>query len=184
MRHTLRTRLLLGTILFGCVCCLMVRISRGPLPALPVDVQTPADKRSNFPERRAEAMPSLQGTQARVYLQQQGEYQSLMEAVTAARFGLKHYDVDPVNNNPASGYLGMSHVQNLNVWFDRNGATIRPTLSDNEKDKSWRLNMRLKAYGYGDQLVRAPAIVSQTVRDNRIEYERKDLPIDDCQLSI
>jgi hypothetical protein len=106
-----------------------------------------------------------------------------MQAVTAVRFGLKPYDVNPFDGSRKHGYLGMSHVQNLNVWFDQDGVTIRPTLSEADQRKTWSLGMRLEAYGYGGQLMAAPPIVSQKVKDNRIEYERTDcrLPLADCR---
>jgi hypothetical protein len=124
-------------------------------------------------QERSEAMPSLQGAQAREYLEGRGEYQSLMEAATAARFGLKWRERSPFGD-AGGGYLGMSHVQNLNAWFDTEGVTVRPTLSEEERATAWRLGMRLKAYGYGAQLTDAPPIVSHEVKENRIEYERSD----------
>jgi hypothetical protein len=135
-------------------------------------------------------MPSLQGGAAREYLEKTDDGRSLMEAVTAARFGLKWQERSPFDgptnlslSNNSGGYLGMSHVQNLNAWFDDEGVTIRPTLPKEKSDKAWRLGMRLKAYGYGDQLIDAPPIVSHQVKDNRIEYVRGHcrLTIADCR---
>src|SRR5205814_10283558 len=114
---------------------------------------------------------ALHGAQAREYLEARGEYQSLMEAVTAARFGLKWQERSPFGD-AGGGYLGMSHVQNLNAWVDDEGVTVRPTLSEEERAKAWRVGMRLKSYGYGARLSDAPPIVSHKVKENRIEYER------------
>ena len=58
--------------------------------------------------------PALQGAAARKYLQEPGEGQSLMQAINAARFGLKRQDRGPFGE-AGSGYLGMSHEQNLNA---------------------------------------------------------------------
>src|SRR5437868_3004212 len=107
-----------------------------------------------------------------------------MEAVTAARFGLKRYESSPFGGS-GGGYLGMSHVQNLNAWFDAEGVTVRPTLPEEERAKAWRLGMKLKAYGYGARLMDAPPIVMHQVKDNRIEYQRADcqLPIANCRFA-
>ena len=124
----------------------------------------------------------LQGAQARGYLEKTEDGRSLAQAVTAARFGLKWQERSPFGDE-GGGYLGMSHVQNLNAWFDTEGMTIRPTLPEEERDKAWRFGMRLKAYGYGAQLTDAPPIVSQKVKENRIEYERANCqsPIANCR---
>ena len=121
-----------------------------------------------------ESMPTprnMTGAAARKYLQEPGEGQSLMQAITAARFGLKRQERGPFGET-GSGYLGMSHDQNLNAWFAEDGVTVRPTVAEEERARAWHLEMRLKAYGYGTDLVAAPPIVSQHVKDNRIEYER------------
>lgn len=115
--------------------------------------------------------PVLQGAAARQYLEQTGEGQSLMQAITAARFGLKRQERGPFGEAGA-GYLGMSHEQNLNAWFAEDGVTVRPTVAESERGRAWRMDMRLKAYGYGNDLIPAPPIVAQRVKDNRIEYER------------
>jgi hypothetical protein len=120
----------------------------------------------------------LTGEAAQKYLQQPGEGQSLMHAITVARFGLKSQERGPFGET-GGGYLGMSHEQNLNAWFADDGVTVRPTVSEQERERSWHMELRLKAYGYGNDLIPAPPIVSQHVKDNRIEYERRD-----CRLSI
>src|SRR5215471_9328829 len=120
-------RLLLFTVLFSLLVVLAalstIPISRDKSagPAANANIQKPVRQAPD------NSMPSLQGAQASQYLEERGEYQSLMEAVTATRFGLKHYDHSPVGNE-TDGYLGMSHEQNLNAWFDDQGITIRPTL--------------------------------------------------------
>jgi len=153
----------------------LIGLSMLALPTAPPH----ASGTSSFSEKdpgQEEAMPPLQGAKARSYLQQRGDYDSLMHALTATRFGLRPYDRSPFGSD-RPGYLGMSHVQNLNAWFDDQGVTIRPTMSDKDRDKAWRLGLKLKAYGYGQELTQAPAIVSQEVKENRIEYQRCRLPI-------
>jgi len=152
----------------------------GKLSALPAPARKPTQDPSQHLTRnpiQQDAMPGLQGYQAREYLQEHGDYESLMKALTATRFGLKWHDRSPFGD-AVGGYLGISHVQNLNAWFDDEGVTIRPTLSEEERAKVWSLGMKLKAYGYGAQLIPAPPIASHQVKDNRIEYERAS----DCGL--
>ena len=124
----------------------------------------------------------LVGREARQFLQQPGEGESLMQAINTARFGLKRQERGPFGENGA-GYLGMSHVQNLNAWFAEDGVTVRPTVAEEKQKQSWHLDLRLKAYGYGNELEPALPIVSQHVKDNRIEYERSNcqFPIANCQ---
>jgi hypothetical protein len=106
-----------------------------------------------------------------------------MQAITAARFGLKRQERGPLGET-GNGYLGMSHDQNLNAWFAEDGVTVRPTVAEDKRQGAWHLDLRLKAYGYGTDLVAAPPIISQHVKDNRIEYERSNcqLPIANCRL--
>src|SRR5437870_3934342 len=126
----------------------------------------------------------LEGAQAREYLEKTEDGRSLAWAVTAARFGLKLQERSPLGDGGGAGYLGMSHVQNLNAWFDSEGVTIRPTLAEEESAKAWRLGMKLKAYGYGAQLIDAPPIVSHRVKENRIEYERSDCRFENLVLPL
>ena len=119
-----------------------------------------------------EAKMQLSGEKARDYLAQTSDGQSLMQALTAARFGLTWQEHGPVKGETVGGYLGMSHEQNLNAWFDQEGVTIRPTLPEAERDQAWSTVLQLKACGYGKQLVDVPPVVSRQVKDNRIEYKR------------
>ncbi|MDQ3821197.1 MAG: FG-GAP repeat protein, partial [Acidobacteriota bacterium] len=116
--------------------------------------------------------PKLDGVAAQKYLEQRGEYQSLIEAVKEIQYGLKRYERSPIKGEGGAGYLAMSHMQNLNAWFNESGVTIRPTVSEEERAKAWQLSFRLKAYGRGEQMLDAPAITSQKVEGSRIEYER------------
>jgi hypothetical protein len=116
----------------------------------------------------------LAGEKARQYLRETVDGRSLLQAVTAAQFGLKAHDHSPYDEESGAGYLGMSHDQNLNAWFAADGMTLRPTLPAEEQRQAWQLAFRLKAYGYGDELAVASPIVSQRVKDNRIEYHREE----------
>jgi FG-GAP repeat protein/all-beta uncharacterized protein len=143
----------------------------------------PATTPVSTSEAQKDSMPSVQGGAAREYLEKTDDGRSLMEAVTAERFGLKWQERSPFGDE-GGGYLGVSHVQNLNAWFDDEGVTIRPTLPKEKSDEAWRLGMRLKAYGYGARLEDAQPIVARSVKDNRIEYKRADcqLPVANCRL--
>src|SRR6267142_4849762 len=142
--------------------------------------QKAAQNESGGPTRGPRQMA---GAEARTYLQEPGEGQSLMQAITAARFGLKRQEHGPLGEAGA-GYLGMSHVQNLNAWFAEAGVTVRPTVVEEERERSWHTDLRLKAYGYGNDLVAAPPIVSQKVKDNRIEYERGNFELRNANFEV
>jgi hypothetical protein len=115
----------------------------------------------------------ISGEQARDYLAQTKDGQSLMQALTAARFGLQRREHAPGDDKAASGYLGMSHEQNLNAWFDAGGVvTVRPTLPEEKRHETWSMALRLSMYGYGTELRDLPPIVSRDVKANRIKYER------------
>jgi len=122
---------------------------------------------------RTTAQRHLVGAAARAYLKEPGEGQSLMDAITKAQFGLKSQLRGP-SGETGSGYLGMSHVQNLNAWFAEDGVVVRPTVAEEKRQSAWHLKMQLKGYGYGNDLMAAPPIVSSHVKDNRIEYERAE----------
>ncbi|PZR72307.1 MAG: hypothetical protein DLM73_13650 [Chthoniobacterales bacterium] len=122
-----------------------------------------------------EGQPSavqLSGAAAQEYLERPGEGQSLMAALTAARFGLKHEEHAPFDEKSGAGYLAMSHDQNLNAWFAEDGVTVRPNVPADRREPGWHLGFRLKAYGYSKRLVDAPPIVSQQVKGTRVEYKR------------
>src|SRR3954463_4909306 len=59
----------------------------------------------------------LSGAAAESYLAQTADGQSLMQALTAARFGLQWQEHKPGDSNTGDGYLGLSHEQELNAWF-------------------------------------------------------------------
>lgn len=116
----------------------------------------------------------LSGEAAREYLTQNGDGRALMEAVTAARFGLRWQEHGPAEKEKGDGYLGLSHDQNLNAWFDGDGVTVRPMLPEAKREQGWSMALRLKSYGYGKQLVDAPPVTSREVKGNRVEYLRPD----------
>jgi hypothetical protein len=137
-------------------------------------------------QEQLETEPSttkLEGAAARAYLEKTADGQNLMRAVIAEQYGLKWQERAPDGVATGGGYLGTSHNENLNAWFDQEGVTVRPTLAERDRDRSWQLGFRLKGYGYGERLHDAPPIVKSEVKGNRIEYERTDcqLPIANCR---
>jgi hypothetical protein len=116
----------------------------------------------------------LSGDAAQHYLHESRGGQSLMQAVTAARFGLKAHERSPFDAQSGAGYLAMSHDQNLSAWFSEDGVTVRPTLPEANRDQVWKMELRLKAYGYGKELADVPPVTSREVKGNRVEYLRQD----------
>lgn len=117
------------------------------------------------------------GAQAQEYLRETEPGKSLLQAIIATRFRLQ-------KNSDSDSYLAMSHVQNLNALFGADGATVRPTVSQDDAASVWQMEMRLKKYGYGKDLIPAPPVVSRQVKENRIEYQRErncQLPIAGCR---
>lgn len=167
---TLPTRLLLFVALPGCLVWLALTFFRGPAPVAFRAAQ--ATKASEVAVAPKAAPGKLEGEEARVYLEQTSEGQSLMKTLEAERFGLKWQQRAPFRGEGKGGYLGLSHDENLNAWFDEEGATIRPTVSEKERDRAWHLGLRLKSYGYGNKLKAAPPVLSRNVVENRIEYTR------------
>ena len=116
---------------------------------------------------------SLSGEAAREYLEQGGEGQSLMAAVTAAQFSLQRQDHSPSDEQSGAGYLAVSHDQNLHAWFGSDGVAVHPTVAEEQRAAAWQMEMQLKAYGYGEELAAAPPITARIVQGTRIEYERR-----------
>ena len=96
-----------------------------------------------------------------------------MAALTAARFGLHNQEHAPFDDKSGTGYLAISHEQNLNAWFAEDGITVRPTVQAEERVQAWQVTFRLKAYGYGSELITPPPVVSRHVNGTRIEYGRR-----------
>ncbi|PYS68272.1 MAG: hypothetical protein DMF69_20715 [Acidobacteria bacterium] len=145
------------------------------------DIQHNILTTSSEPSVEPAATPTqMAGPVALKYMAETAEGRSLMEAVTVARFGLKAQEQGPYGE-AGDGYLGTSHDQNLNAWFAKDAVIIHPT--DTGEEHAWRLEMQLRAYGYGDDLIAAPPVVSRRVKSTRIEYERGHcrLPMADCR---
>ncbi len=86
--RALQTRLWLAVALMGCLVWLALTIFRGLQPDAVGPVRTASAEKASI-EQRPTASRQLNGEQARVYLEQTSDGQSLMQAATVARFGLK-----------------------------------------------------------------------------------------------
>nr|MBA2733483.1 hypothetical protein [Acidobacteriota bacterium] len=167
-----QTRLLMVVALLGCLAWLALTFFRQPVRDAVNSVPAAGAAKESVGQK--DEPRALAGEQARAYLEQTGDGQSLMQAATVARFGLKREEQSPFDKESGAGYLGTSHAQNLNAWFAEDGVTIRPTISEKKRQQAWQLGFSLKAYGYGEHLQPATPIVSHNVKDNRIEYVRAD----------
>jgi hypothetical protein len=174
-----RKRLALAIALCGCLAWLALTFFGGHRRESINPVRATNTRADEAISGKDAAPPKVEGAAARKYLEETSEGQSLMQAVMTAQYGLQWQQRSPLGESGAGGYLGTSHDQNLNAWFDDQGATIRPTLAEKDSDQSWRLRFQLNGYGYGETLPAAPPIVAHTVNGTRIEYERTD-----CRLTI
>ncbi len=166
-------RLMVTVSLAACLVWLALMFFRPPVPVA-VTARAANAPQANIEPTNPAALPKLEGAAAREYVEQTSDGQSLMAAVNVARFGLKRQEHAPFDKESGAGYLGMSHDQNLNAWFDEEGMTVRPTVAEKERKRAWQLGLRLKGYGYGEQLQAAPPVIARKVKENRIEYERGD----------
>ena len=179
IRRNFQPRLSLGLALVGCLVWLALASFRSSRPDATVPVRAAGTAGEQTNKVKDVSPLKMEGAAALTYLEETAQGQSLMQAVMTAQYGLKWQQRSPLGETAAGGYLGMSHDQNLNAWFDDEGATIRPTLAQKDLNKTWQLGFKLKGYGYGETLPAVPPIVARNVMGTRIEYERTD-----CRLTL
>ena len=113
------------------------------------------------------AWPALQGAAAVEQLKQQGLYDSLNQALTATRYGLK--PVPAAQRSARTGdYLADNPAQQLRASFAADGPELQAATPPGQ---AWRLGIKLRSVGYGAQ----PSKVGSgtlTAGSNRIEYSR------------
>jgi hypothetical protein len=113
-------------------------------------------------------LPALQGEAALRHVKEQGLYDSLQAAMTAAR-----YRVRPVEHNGRAGlteiYYAANPAQHLMAAFSPEAVDLTPKSQAGEPQ--WQLQMNLVSYGYGDRIV-ALGAGQLSVWENRIEYQR------------
>src|SRR5258705_10329912 len=178
-----QSRLLLGLALLGCLAWLAVSFFRPPGPYVVGPVRAKSESAQPDNSAQGDTQPRLEGAAAREYLEETEAGQSLTRAIMTAQYGLKWQQKSPFGVSKGGGYLGMSHDENLNAWFDEEGVTVRPSLAGKDRDRAWQLGFKLKGYGYGKRLLAAPPVMKREMKDNRIEYVRTDcqLPIAKCR---
>src|SRR5215813_5315136 len=142
-RIKLSLRLISVLILAGCALWLGLRV--------PV----------NHPKTVASAnpLPTLHGQAAVEHLKQEGLYDTLAEAMAAAR-----YNADGLPSPDA--YQFYNPAQSLRVTFTSSGARIASSKGERERD----LTIKLIGYGYGSRMT---GLDSQNIvaRQNRVEHE-------------
>ncbi|NNE68566.1 MAG: hypothetical protein HKN33_18520, partial [Pyrinomonadaceae bacterium] len=101
----------------------------------------------NAAKEKTGSLPNLSGQQAKDYLEKQGLYKSLNEAIAASR-----YSIYPTGNAPLpdlkEAFEANNPRQGFSTYFARDGVHLVSTVKSNE----WRLHMNLKGLGYGDEL--------------------------------
>ena len=121
IRRNFQARLSLGLALVGCLVWLALASFRSPGP----DAGDPIRAGSTMGEQTSnvkDVSPAkMEGAAALAYLEETEQGQSLMQAVMTAQYGLKWQQKAPGGKHTSDGYLAMSHDQNLNAWFDKDG---------------------------------------------------------------
>ena len=152
-------RIKLGTCL-GAVALLVL------LGSLLVNLELPRSATGSAP-------PALQGAAAITHLKEQGLYDSLQAAMTAARYRVRRAE--------RSGQAGLSETyyasnpaQHLTAYFTPEGLVLAPqpqAAAARQAAPEWRLGMRLVGYGYGERIA-ALGAGQLRAQENRIDYQR------------
>jgi hypothetical protein len=113
-------------------------------------------------------MPGLRGEMAIEYLKQQGLYNSLGEAVKAARYGV--YPSSPPREGEKRGeaFYADNPGQRWRAGFTPHGLSLR---GGEAPDAGWEFGMRLRSAGYGERQM-AVSEGRLTAKGARIECER------------
>ena len=165
-------KLAVAAVIFGLTAGL-------PTPALRARSSAPA-RAANSPSA---ALPALQGEKAVKQLKERGLYNSLQEAMAAARYELRWEDQPALRRLPPS-YRAPNPAQRLNAYFNSQGLHLAPQRTSSEAaglnrasdEVEWQAGMRLAGYGYGESL--SPVGPGELMaKGNRIEYRRKGLPL-------
>ena len=120
----------------------------------------------------ANSLPDLRGQAAVEHLKQEGLYDSLAEAMAAAR-----YNSDALASGDAYQFSNPSH--NLRATFTSSGARV--TSSNGGRDRE--LTIKLIGYGYGSRMT---GLYSRNIvaHQNRIEHEYSQSAIRNPQSAI
>jgi hypothetical protein len=159
-RITLRSRIVALMLLAG------LGAITPPLSATPLtDGQEPLAGAPLSPTRTV-----LQDGAATARLKAQGQYESLAQAVQAARYAIGPADGDlgPVGGGPAaSGYYAGNPAQALRCWFRADGLELQPATVT-----PWKLNLRV--VGYGRATLESADVGAVSADQNRVELSRAD----------
>jgi hypothetical protein len=140
-------------------------------------LNTGASASAHTAKRPSDAPPALRGEQAIRSLKEQGLYDSLQEAVAAARYELRWADRPALGGLPPA-YHAPNPAQRLNAYFASTGLHLAPhRMSSAVSDQAeWQATMRLIGYGYGESLLPV-GFADLEAQGNRIEYRRAWPPI-------
>ncbi len=131
----------------------------------------------------AAALPALQRDQAVEQLKDQGLYDSLREAFTAASYEPR-WEERPALGDLPPAYHAPNPAQRMSACFTPTGLHLSPHQTKREAgaqsrasaQAEWRATMRLVGYGYGDRLESVGEAEIAT-RGNRVEYQRTWPPL-------
>ena len=166
------------SLLLAVLAVYSVNIFHQPLTFVPLAGRAEANGKSQtaadfqpsvfFPAN--EGMPSLSGEKAVTYMKEQGGYESLGEAVAAARYSANWV------TRPRLGYLGKAYeadnpAQGFTSYFTPEGVHL---VAAGKGMPRWVLEMKLAGIGYGDQLGKVSA-GTPVVTNNRVELGRGKL---------
>ena len=112
---------------------------------------------------KTETMPALRGEEAIEHLKEQGIYGSLQEAMAAVRYQAQ-WQTSPRLQGVGPSYEFKNANNNLLAYVTSEGLEVT---SLGETPKAWRLGLRFKDYGYGeDHSLATPGEV--TAENNRV----------------
>ncbi|MCX6880062.1 MAG: autotransporter-associated beta strand repeat-containing protein [Verrucomicrobia bacterium] len=117
--------------------------------------------RENIP-----AASPRQDDAATARLRQPGHYESLMQAVQAARYAVETVP-DPPATGPGGGVYAGNPAQALHCWFRADGLELQ---SAGTRQAPWQLKLRLR--GYGRETMQAADVAGVSARQNRVELSR------------
>ena len=124
-------------------------------------------------EGRTEAsttMPALRGEEAVGYLKQQGLYGSLSEAMSAARYSVQWSKNTPWKES-VGAYYANNPAQQMTAFFTPQGIHLQAKTAQDKQ--GWKVDMKLSAYGYGEELTTVAA-GEVKVEGNRVEITRQN----------
>gem|GEM_PF-664858 len=165
---------LAGLLLAGLVGGLLARPrGNGATAAVPAGGGTSSDQVASVPHREpGDALPgpgqAVGGENAVAQLQAEGRYTSLMEALSAARYGVLPLPAE-------EGYLAPNPANGFRAQFTAAGVEVSPGRA---AAVPWqRLALRLQSLGVGETLLPVPPATPMAANPrpdcNRVEYRRE-----------